>query len=108
MQYLVHHNKIEFAVRSRIPSAEFNGDESAGEEILLQGAIDLLCETENGLLLLDYKTDRASAEELINRYEKQLEYYAYAAEKCFGKPVTEICIWSFYLSREIRVEIKRR
>lgn len=99
--------KEEYFV-ARIPSAEFNGDESSNEEILLQGAIDLLCETENGLLLLDYKTDRASAEELINRYEKQLEYYAYAAEKCFGKPVTEICIWSFYLSREIRVEIKRR
>jgi len=57
-------------------------------------------------LLLDYKTDRADEDELIRRYEKQLEYYVYAAEKCFNKPVNEVYIWSFYLSRQIRVYIK--
>ncbi|MBE6895639.1 MAG: helicase-exonuclease AddAB subunit AddA [Ruminococcaceae bacterium] len=97
--------KEEYFV-ARIPSSEFTSDTETKEEILLQGAIDLLCETEDGLLLLDYKTDRADEDELIRRYEKQLEYYVYAAEKCFNKPVNEVYIWSFYLSRQIRVYIK--
>ncbi len=98
--------KEEYFV-ARIPSSEFIADPEIKEDILLQGAIDLLCETKDGLLLLDYKTDRADEDELIRRYEKQLEYYVYAAEKCFNKPVNEVYIWSFYLSKPIKLNINK-
>ena len=98
--------KEEYFV-ARIPSSEFIADPEIKEDILLQGAIDLLCETKDGLLLLDYKTDRADEDELIRRYKKQLEYYVYAAEKCFNKPVNEVYIWSFYLSKPIKLNINK-
>ncbi len=89
----------------RIPAKEYSCDADGNGEIILQGAIDVLCEYADGLMVIDYKTDRASREELINRYGKQLEYYALAAEKSFAKPVKEIYLWSFCLSQAIKIEL---
>ncbi|MBQ1862431.1 MAG: UvrD-helicase domain-containing protein [Clostridia bacterium] len=87
----------------RLPAKEFSCEAEENEEILLQGAIDVLCEYADGLMIIDYKTDRATKEELVSRYKKQLEYYAYAAQKSFEKPVKEIYLWSFYLSEPIMI-----
>ena len=89
---------------ARIPAAEFSPDADENAEIILQGAIDVLCEYADSLVIIDYKTDRASEEELVKRYAKQLEYYAYAAEKSFRKPVREMYIWSFHLCKAIKIE----
>ena len=52
------------------------------EEVLVQGIIDVFWEEEDGIVLLDYKTDRVdNAEELIRRYKKQLELYADALNR---------------------------
>lgn len=96
--------KEEYFV-ARIPAKEYSADADENGEIILQGAIDVLCEYTDGLMIIDYKTDRAPREELINRYKKQLEYYAFAAEKSFAKPVKEIYLWSFYLSQAIIIEL---
>ncbi|MBO4392403.1 MAG: PD-(D/E)XK nuclease family protein, partial [Clostridia bacterium] len=96
--------KEEYFV-ARIHAKEYSPDANGNGDIILQGAIDVLCEYADGLIVIDYKTDRASREELINRYSKQLEYYAFAAEKCFAKPVKEIYLWSFYLSQAIKIEL---
>jgi ATP-dependent helicase/nuclease subunit A len=96
--------KEEYFV-ARIPAKEFSLQADENEEIILQGAIDVLCEYADGLMIIDYKTDRASKEELISRYEKQIAYYAYAAQKVFAKPVKEAYIWSFGLSEAIKTDI---
>lgn len=44
-----------------------------------------------------------TAEELIRRYQVQLDYYAQALERLTGKSVKEKLIYSFALSREIRL-----
>ena len=52
------------------------------EEVLVQGIIDVFWEEEDGIVLLDYKTDRVdNAEELIRRYKKQLELYGWKNRK---------------------------
>ena len=57
-------------------------------------------EEEDGLVLLDYKTDAVSSmKELWNRYETQLDYYREAVQKLFGKPVKERILYSFHLGR---------
>ena len=57
-------------------------------------------EEEDGLVLLDYKTDSvASMKELWNRYETQLDYYQEAIQKIYGKPVKERILYSFHLER---------
>lgn len=72
------------------------------ETILVQGVIDVYFEEEDGLVVLDYKTDRVnSKEELVERYHKQLEVYAEALEQITGKRVKEKIIFSFGVNREI-------
>ena len=63
---------------------------------MIQGIIDVYWEEEDALVLLDYKTDRVSSpEELISRYQLQLDYYAEALERLIGKKVKEKLIYSF-------------
>ena len=79
-------------------------EELAGMEelLLIQGIIDVWFEEEDGLVLLDYKTDRVTkGEELREKYRAQLEYYAQALERVTGKRVKEKIIYSFALQEEI-------
>ena len=75
------------------------------EEVLIQGIIDVFWEEADGIVLLDYKTDRVdNAQELVRRYKKQLELYADALSRFGdGKPVKEILIYSFALAETIRL-----
>ena len=74
------------------------------EEIMIQGIIDLYCETEKGLILIDYKSDRLKSENgFIERYKKQLEYYKKALERITGQNVVETYIYSFELEKEIYI-----
>lgn len=52
-------------------------EEEDGELILVQGIIDAYFEEPDGLVVLDYKTDKIRRkEELVERYQEQLRYYA--------------------------------
>ncbi len=75
------------------------------ELVLVQGVVDAYIEEEDGISIIDYKTDKVSdKEELLKRYEKQLDYYALAISKSTQKPVKDKIIWSFSLGEEIRYE----
>lgn len=66
------------------------------ESILLQGVIDCFFEEDDGLVLVDYKTDRyADVAEIHEKYDRQLELYKYALEKITKKPVKEKIIYLF-------------
>lgn len=70
----------------------------AEETVLIQGIVDAFFEEEDGLVLLDYKTDVIKApEELVKRYKVQLDYYEEALESLTGKKVKERMLYSFYL-----------
>ena len=75
------------------------------ETILIQGIIDAYIEKDDGIVLIDYKTDKVNAEDrLINDYKPQLMLYKKSLEMSTGKIVKEIYIYSFSLGREIRIE----
>ncbi len=79
-------------------------DMSKGETVLVQGIIDAYFEEEDGLVVVDYKTDHVTTgEELLRRYKMQLDYYAQALEQLTGKHVKEKVIYSFALGKEIEV-----
>ena len=88
-------------------TAESDGMFSADggrDMILVQGIIDAYFEEEDGLILLDYKTDKVrKASDLREKYHAQLDYYAKALEQLLDKPVKEKWIYSFTLKEEIRV-----
>lgn len=88
-------------VKANTVSIDFPED----EDVLVQGVIDVYFEEEDGLVLMDYKTDRVSeADELMKRYKTQLVYYAQALERLTHKRVKEKLIYSFALHKVIRVE----
>jgi ATP-dependent helicase/nuclease subunit A len=75
-----------------------------GELVLIQGIIDVWFEEDDGLVLLDYKTDKVKeGYELVKRYALQLDYYQEALEKITGKKVKERIIYSFTLGEVINL-----
>lgn len=72
------------------------------EQVLIQGIIDVFFEEEGKIVVADYKTDSVKEpEELIKRYQLQLDYYAEALHRLTGREVTEKIIYSFALNKEI-------
>lgn len=66
------------------------------EKVLIQGIVDVYFEEEDGLVIVDYKTDRVkSLQELKDRYKTQLDYYEEAIGRLTGKKVKEKVLYSF-------------
>ena len=87
-----------------IDAREIYPGEQEDEMILVQGIIDVYFEEPDGLVVLDYKTDKIwKAEELAEKYHGQLDYYAKALEQITGKKVKEKIIYSFTLQKEIHL-----
>lgn len=71
---------------------------------MLHGIMDLILVEEDGLVLVDYKTDFVkSPQELINLYSKQLELYKKSLEVISGKEVKNTYIYSFKLGCTIDI-----
>jgi ATP-dependent exoDNAse (exonuclease V) beta subunit len=70
--------------------------------VLLEGFIDLLARTPDGLLVVDYKTDAAPTDAdldaAVTRYSVQGAAYALALEATLGEPVTG-CVFVFARAR---------
>lgn len=80
---------------------ESNAD-SHVEKVILQGIIDAFIMEEEGIILVDYKTDRVKdGEELMNRYQKQIDLYSEALEQILGKKVRRRVLYSFSLGEEV-------
>ena len=74
------------------------------DEVLLQGIIDAFIVEDDGIILVDYKTDRVkSEEELRERYQKQIMLYSDALEAILGKKVKKRVLYSFYLGEEVEI-----
>lgn len=72
------------------------------EQVIIQGAADLLFEENEELVLVDFKTDRTKdVSALWERYRGQLELYRAAFERCTGKKVKECLLYSFYMDRTV-------
>ncbi len=85
-----------------VDSREIYPDAAEGDLTLVQGIIDVYFEEPDGLVVLDYKTDKVSAgRELVEKYHAQVEEYARALEQMLEKPVKEKIIYSFTLREEI-------
>ena len=87
-----------------VDASEIYPGDTSVETILVQGIIDVYFEEPDGLVVLDYKTDKIkTGDELKEKYHAQLDYYAQALTQLTGKPVKEKIIYSFTLGEEIKV-----
>ena len=72
--------------------------------LLIQGVVDAYFEEADGLILVDYKTDRVekgAEEELLQKYAPQLNYYTEALEQLTGRKVKEKILYSLHLQKEL-------
>lgn len=73
---------------------------------MIKGIIDLMFEEEDGIVIVDYKTDSGvSASRLEERYRIQIQLYKSAIELIFGKRVKEAYLYSFRLEKSIPVQL---
>ena len=99
----------EYPFLCELPAGDLGGLFEAApddEKVLLQGVIDCVAIERDGLLLVDYKTDRVSrADDLALRYGDQLRLYALAAARIFRLPEERIdcAIYSLHLRRAIGI-----
>ena len=87
-----------------VPASRIREDCPEQEKILVQGMIDAYFEEADGLVIVDYKTDRVPGRDgriLVERYRKQLLYYREALERLTGKRVKKMYLYSFFLGKAL-------
>lgn len=96
-----------FCEEVSLEHVEICGQSVEEDLTLIQGIIDVFWVEEDGITLLDYKTDSVKTpEELVMRYETQMELYAKALNRVFadsGKKVKEKLIYAFRFGKEIKL-----
>jgi len=83
--------KREFKFSIMVDAAEF-GFEAENEPILLQGVIDVFAIEDDGLTILDFKTDRTPRPE---KYVSQLDAYEKALSRIYQMPVKQKILYFF-------------
>lgn len=86
------------------PACELFEERTEKDIVLVQGIIDGYYETNDGIVLMDYKTDSlkpGKEKELVERYGRQMQLYRDALEKMTGKKVIKCLLYSFSLSEII-------
>lgn len=79
---------------------------SREEIVVLQGIVDMIIPTDEGLVIVDFKTDRVTEETANHRaaqYTEQLRAYAKAAGEILNQPVT--AAWLYFLTPQKAVEV---
>lgn len=83
---------------SLLEDASYYDPALAGEKILLQGVTDCCIIEEDGLVVLDFKSDRIDPGREALRaefYRGQLDAYSRALSRIFSMPVKERILWFF-------------
>ena len=77
-----------------------------GEQVLLQGVVDCAMIEDDGITVIDFKTDAVTKEtlpQLLERYKPQVRTYVEALERIYRKPVKEAYLYFFGLGRFVAV-----
>ena len=77
-------------VRREAPFAMLKKDPASGEDFVVRGILDGYLVLEDRILLFDYKTDHYKVpSQLVERYRDQLDLYAEALRRSYGKEQVE-------------------
>lgn len=94
--------------RERSFYAELSGNDigvsDIGDNVAIQGQIDMFFEEEDGFVIVDYKTDTEG--NLLSEkenYSLQVRIYAAVAPTLFGKPIKEIFLYSFSNGKAVKI-----
>ena len=76
------------------------------ERVLLQGVVDCALLEEDGITIVDFKSDYVTEETIpqkIMQYAPQVEAYAYAMKKIYSKPIKARLLYFFRLGRFVSI-----
>ena len=79
----------------------------AQESVLLQGVVDCALIEDDGIIVLDFKSDRVTEmnyHHAVERYRTQIEAYAHALAKIYQKPVKKSLIYFFRINKFVEIE----
>ncbi|MBQ2841836.1 MAG: helicase-exonuclease AddAB subunit AddA [Clostridia bacterium] len=98
----------EYAFTVALPLCEMNPgipeNEARGETVVIEGVADCAFVENGELVVVDFKTDRASDESvLVEHYREQLSVYRRCLSEVIGLPVKETVIYSFSLGKTIEI-----
>ena len=87
----------ESAFETEIPAKIVSDEYPDDETVILQGVIDCYFEEDDGLVLVDYKSDYYNnIEEIKEKYTTQVELYSSAIEKITEKKVKNKFLYLFF------------
>lgn len=78
-----------------------------GEKILLQGVVDCAILDDDGITVIDFKTDHiteAGVDSAVQTYQYQVEAYADALSRIFEKPIKRACLYFFSINQCVDIE----
>ena len=95
--------KREQAFTFSIPANEVDAAWPAEEELLVQGIIDAYFLEDGAYVIVDYKTDFVPDDgaSLVDKYSRQVYYYARALQAATGLEVKEKHIYSTFLGKSL-------
>ncbi|HPY42766.1 MAG TPA: UvrD-helicase domain-containing protein [Clostridia bacterium] len=76
----------------------------ADEQVILQGVLDACFLEEGAWVLVDYKTDRGEAKDILARYRDQMRWYMRALRDITGLAVREAWLYLLRTGEAVRVE----
>lgn len=94
----------EYRFALLVPAKSYDKNLTTDDEMMLQGVTDCCFETEEGLTVVDFKTDRIEPGEEAQRakwYRGQLEAYAQALEKVLQIKAHRKVLYFFATNKEI-------
>ena len=80
--------------------------DAAGEQVLLQGVVDCAIVEEDGIIVLDFKTDYVTSETItsaVEKYTPQVKAYSQALERIYEKPVKQVMLYFFHRNEFVNV-----
>lgn len=106
-QRLAHHDHVirEFKFSILDDASRYNQDVTQ-ERVLLQGVVDCAILDDDGIVILDFKTDRIGPEKLAERvdfYKPQVKAYATALTRIYQIPVKSVQLYFFALNQFVEV-----
>ena len=96
----------EFRFSLLVPAQDYYPALEGGDEILLQGVVDLFAIKDGRITVVDFKTDRVTEQTLPERvayYKPQLEAYSTALERIWEMPVARRVLYFFRLGQAVEV-----
>ena len=98
-----HVREFKFSI---LDDGENYGEGLRGEQVLLQGVVDCAMIEDDGITIIDFKTDyvtEGTLPELTERYCLQVQTYAQAMSRIYRKPIKAACLYFFRLNRFVPV-----